>query len=152
MPRNDEQYRRVMFHGQPVTIRQRQALVAVELDLGMEFVVPQGSWQPQTTYSGRTHTGAGVVDLWLPRMDDERWFRHALNTVKNVGRQAAFGRGPLDGMPYHFHVCDLDTAGMSTDAAWQVAQWRERNNGLSNGAPDRYPHRPEPVRKWRYRA
>lgn len=145
------EYVRVMFHGKPVTRRQRQALQAVEDTLGMSLAVTQGSWQPETSYSGKTHTGAGVVDLWLPRMDDEVWYKHALHVVRKIGRQAAFGRGPWCNMPYHFHVIDLDTTGMAADAAWQAAEYRLGHDGLSGRAPDPFPWRPTPILKWRYK-
>jgi hypothetical protein len=144
-------YDRVRFHGsERVTRRQRQALLHVEDKIGMEFTVPQGSWQQATTYSGKTHTGAGVCDIWLPRMDDEKWANHVTRILRAEGRQMAFLRGPWDNMPYHWHVLDLDTTGMAPDAVWQVAQGRLGNNGLTAGVPDRNPYRPDPFRKWRY--
>lgn len=145
------EYGRVMFHGKPVTRRQRQALRAVEDTLGMAFVVPQGSWQPKTDYSATTHMGAGVADLWLPRMEDETWYKHALHVVRKVGRQAAFGRGPWCDMPYHFHVIDLDTTGVDPAAIAQVADYRAGRDGLSGGSPDPFPWRPSPILRWRYK-
>jgi len=118
----------------------------------MEFQCPQGSWQPETTYSGRTHTGAGCADLWVPRMDDTQWYKHVLHALREVGKQAAFGRGPWCKMPYHFHVCDLDTNHEAEECAWQVAQYRLGNDGLTAGARDPFPYRPSPIRKWTFKA
>ena len=47
----------------------------------------QGSWRPQTDYSGTTHTRAGVVDLYVYGMsqmkDDD------LDSITRILRRAA---------------------------------------------------------------
>ena len=144
-------YDKVTFHGHTVTRRQRQALRHVEQNLNLDLAVFQGSWAPRTSYSGTTHTGAGVCDLWVPGMDnDERLRRRITRALREDGRQAAFLRGPLDHMPWHWHTVDLDTVHMDPNAAWQADQYRLGNDGLTPGHPDRNPYRPDPIRKWRY--
>jgi hypothetical protein len=147
------QYDRVQFHGKPVTRRQRQALKAVEQEVGMEFEVMQGSWQPVTKYSSTTHSKAGVCDLWLPRMDDENWGNYVTRVLRRLGGQAAFYRGPWNNMPYHWHTIDLDTTHMDSLAVAQTVDYRAGNDGLGDlpGDPDRNPYRPSPIRRWKFK-
>jgi hypothetical protein len=158
------EYDRVEFRdsGEPVTRRQRQALLAVERYIrrrrpwwNFRWQMPQGSWQQETSYSGTTHTDRGVADLVYSGISDnsrrgKRKYRYVLKATREVGRQAAFGRGPWCDMPYHFHVCDLDTTGMDANAAWQVAEYRRGNDGLVAGRDDPFPFRPDPIRSWHY--
>ncbi|MCU0297282.1 MAG: hypothetical protein MUF33_02040 [Candidatus Nanopelagicales bacterium] len=146
--------------GQYVTRRQHQALVAAEKKIrrrywGFRFQMPQGSWKPVTSWSGTTHTDAGVCDLWYEGIGfrtrrQKRKYQFVLTVLKNVGRQAAFGRGPWDDMVLHFHVIDLDPEHMDSNAIWQAGQYRVRDNGLNVGVPDKFPWRPDPIRRWRF--
>jgi len=161
------QYDRVKWRGAYMTRRQRQALIATEKEIQKKyktfaFTVPQGSWRPQTTYSGTSHTGAGVVDLqyagfwgtsgFSTRSEKEK-ARFVLRKLREVGRQAAWLRNAQDGMVNHYHVCDIDTTNMSyTSKTFQVPQYKLGFNGLNGGVKDRFPYRPDPIRKWRYRA
>lgn len=161
------QYDRVSWRYARMTRRQRQALIATEKAIqekykGFQFQVPQGSWRPQTDYSGTSHTGAGVVDLqysgfygsvgYSTKAQQEK-ARFVLRRLRDVGCQAAWMRGPWDDMILHFHVCDLDTTGMSyTSRTFQVPQYKLGNNGLNIGVKDRFPYRPDPIRKWRFKA
>lgn len=162
---------RVKWRGEPMTRRQRQAFLATEKEIekeyrGFAFQVPQGSFQAQTAYSGTSHTKAGVVDLQYPGLygdvgystrAEKAKYRFVLRALREVGRQAAFGRGPwdsLDGAPMilHFHTCDLDITGMSyTSAFFQVPQFLLGNNGLNAGVKDKFPYRRQPTRKWIYK-
>ena len=162
------EYDRVVWHGEPITRRQRQALISTEQVIrdkyrGFEFLVPQGSWQPQTTYSGTSHTRAAVVDLqysgmgYRTRAEQEK-YRFVLRCVRDNGRQAAFGRGPwnkqIDGsgaMPLHLHTVDLDTTGAAESAIWQVGQYRLGCDGLYAGEKDKFPFHPSPIKKWVFR-
>lgn len=160
------QYDRVSWRYARMTRRQRQALIATEKAIqkrypNFEFQVPQGSWRPQTEYSGTSHTGAGAVDLqysglygevgYSTKAEKEK-YRFVLRMLKAVGNQAAFGRGPWDDMILHFHVLDLDTTGMASSSKYfQVPQFRLGNNGLSAGVKDRFQWRPDPIRRWRYK-
>ena len=164
-------YDRVGWRGEPMTRRQRQALLACEKAVQQRykafyFTVPQGSWQQQTSYSGTSHTGAGVTDLQYPGLysdvgytteAEKAKYRFVLRQLREVARQAAFGRGPWDkdsngnGMVLHFHVCDLDTRGQAeTVRNFQVPQYRGGYNGLDAGVRDRFPFRPDQLHKWRY--
>ena len=160
------QYDRVTWRGARMTRRQRQALIATERAIqkkykDFQFSVPQGSWRPQTSYSGTSHTGAGVVDLQYPGFYGSYGYstkaekvkaRFVLRKLREVGGQAAWVRGPWDGMIYHYHVCDLDTKGMSyTSANFQVPQYRKGYNGLELNAKDRFGYRPKPIRKWEFK-
>jgi len=160
------QYDRVTWRGARMTRRQRQALIATEKAIqerykGFQFTVPQGSWRPQTSYSGTSHTGAGVVDLQYPgfygtygfttRAEKEK-ATFVLRKLREVGRQAALFRNAKDGMVNHYHVMDLDTTGMSyTSRTFQVPQYKLGYNALDAGVKDRFPYRRDPQRKWIFR-
>ena len=155
-------YDRVSWRGEPLTRRQRQALIAAEKAVqkrykGFVFEVPQGSWQPQTSYSGTSHTGAGVVDLVYPGIaydtpKQREQYRYVLRCLRDEGKQAAFGRGPWDDMVLHFHVCDMDdTRQADTVRFFQVPQYRMGYDGLSAGHRDRFPYRQRPITQWRYK-
>jgi len=163
-----EQYDRVKWRGAWMTRRQRQALIATENAIREEhprwdfrFTVPQGSWRPYTDYSGTSHTGASVVDLQYAGFYGEYGFttraerdkaKYVLRMLRLVGRQAAMLRGKADGMVNHYHVMDLDTTGAAeTVRYFQVPQYRLGYNALDAGVRDRYPFRPDPIRKWKYK-
>ena len=163
-----EAYDRVIWRGSAMTRRQRQALIFTENIIRRDrpkwdfrFSVPQGSWRPFSDWSGSSHTKAGVVDLQYYGFYGEYGFNtrterekalYVLRALRAIGRQAAFLRGARDGMINHFHVCDLDTRGMSdTSAIFQVPEYRRGNNGLNAGVKDRYQYRPDPIRKWTFK-
>jgi len=163
-------YEKVKWRGVRMTRRQRQAFIATEDAIRKEtkykdfrFTSPQGSWQPQTSYSGTSHTGAGVVDLeyvgmsWSTRAGQDK-YKTVLRYLRKVGKQAAFGRGPwnaqIDGtgsMPLHYHTVDLDLTGEASSAQWQAGQYRLGFDGLHSGVKDKFPFRPDPIRKWNYK-
>lgn len=162
------QYSRVQWRGAWMTHRQRQALIATENHIrkhhprwDFRFTVPQGSWRPQTTYSGTSHTGAGVVDLQYAGFygnvgyntrSEKTKARIVLRALREVGRQAALLRNAADGMINHYHVMDLDTTGMSyTSRTFQVPQYRKGYNALNYNVRDRFPYRRKPQRKWSFR-
>jgi hypothetical protein len=162
------QYDKVKWRGAYMTRRQRQALIAAEKAIaekyrGFKFIVLQGSWRPITSYSGTSHTGAAVVDLGYAGMGystraQQTKYRFVLRKLREVGRQATFGRGPwnvqADGtgyMPLHYHTIDLDTHGAASSAVWQAQQYRYGYDGLHSGTKDRFPFRPDPIRKWRFK-
>lgn len=168
------QFDRVSWRGEPISRGQRQALIATEREIQkekayarFEFQVPQGSWQPQTAWSGSSHTRANVVDLQYAGLygdvgfttpAEKRKYRFVLRALKEIGRQAAFGRGPWDkdasGNPQilHFHTCDLNTErSAETVRYFQVPEWRKGNNGLYAGVRDKFIWRPDPIRKWNFK-
>lgn len=162
------QYDRVTWRYARMTRRQRQALIAVENYIRKErpkwnfrFTVPQGSWRPYTDYSGSSHTGAAVVDLQYAGFYGEYGFktraekekaRFVLRALREVGHQGAMLRGAADGMVNHYHVMDLDTTGAAdTVRNFQVPQYKQGYNALKYRVRDRYPYRPKPLTKWRFR-
>jgi hypothetical protein len=165
------EYDRVTWRGARMTRRQRQALIATEKAIqkrypGFAFTVPQGSWRPQTSYSGTSHTGAAVVDLQYAGFYGEYGMstkaerdkaKFVLHQLRETGCQAALQRGAKDkdtsgnGMVNHYHVMDLDTTGAAeTVRDFQVPQYRLGYNALQAGVKDRYPYRPKPLRKWKF--
>jgi hypothetical protein len=151
---------KTVWRGVWLTARQADAFDAAEKAIrrrywGFRFTAFQGSWRPETSYSGTTHTQAGVADLGYadigstsPRGKEK--YRYVLRTLRQVGHQAAFGRGPWNAMPYHYHVCDLNVAHMAPAAQWQVAQYGMGYDGLTAGAKDPYPFRPNPLSPYPY--
>lgn len=146
-----DQFDHVLFDGNYITRRQRQAFLQVEKDLGISLLVYQGSWRPQTSYSGTTHTKAGVCDLYVYGMSSQGHLRNNVTkSLRKVGCQAAFLRGPFVDMPWHWHVCDLNTRHMDSNAIWQVGEYRKGNDGLVAGRDDPFPYRPRPIRVYDY--
>jgi len=164
------EFDRVTWRGARMTRRQRQALIFAENQIQKDhyknfaFIVYQGSWRPQTSYSGTSHVGAGVVDLGYAGMAygtraEQEKYRTVLRYLRREGRQAAFGRGPWDiqadgtgTMPLHYHVCDIETKGLASSAVWQVGQYKAGYNGLRSGVKDKFGYRPDPIRKWKFHA
>ena len=154
------QFDRVTYEGKQITRRQRQAFLHVdkifqrEFDLGLHLY--QGSWRPETSYSGTTHTNAGVADAYvygMSQMGDKK-LNEMTRILRRDGCQAAQLRGPFVDMPWHWHICDLDTTRMDDNAVWQVQQYRAPGgpyDGLNAGHKSHNPYRPKPIRKWRYR-
>jgi hypothetical protein len=152
------QYDRVSYEGKQLTRRQRQAIkhssgLLVER-WGLALHCYQGSWRPETDYSGTTHTRAGVGDFYVYGMSSMKWDELCAMTrvIRREGRQAAFLRGPFCDMPWHWHVLDLDTTRMDPWAAsFQVPEYRRGNDGLNAGHDDPVPYRPSPIRKWDFK-
>lgn len=160
------QYDRVSFDantqpGNKVTRRQRQAFLHVDSLILPRFNKQlhcyQGSWEPETDYSGTTHTRAGAADLYVYGMStmSQEDLSQITRLLRREGRQAAFLRGPFVKMPWHWHVLDLDTTRMDEHigygGVWQVGEYRKGNDGLVAGRKDPFPYRPNPIRKWEYK-
>jgi len=159
------QFDRVLFDDKYITRRQRQAfnfvsnITVKRYDLALHAY--QGSWMPKTDWSGTTHMGAGVADLYvygMSTMGDEK-LSEITRLLRREGRQAAQLRGPFTNMPWHWHICDLETQGMDKHtgygAVWQVDQYLAKGgpyDGLSSGVPSHNPYRPSPIKKWDYKA
>jgi hypothetical protein len=164
------QYDRVKFEDVWITRRQRQAFQHVSKILvnkfGLALHAYQGSWRPYTSYSGTSHMGAGVADLYVYGMSTAKWDDLAEMTRigRREGRQAFYLRGPHTDMPWHWHVIDLDDTRMDprdgdptpeSGARWQLGQYRAKGgpyDGLSTGRKDCVIYRPSPLRKWEFKA
>lgn len=153
------QYDKVLYDGKQVTRRMRAAVMEWqealdEAGVRVNLFCYQGSWRPRTPYSGTTHTGAGVSDIGFVGMGDNALTRQVLRIGRDVAKGAIFLRGPLakygDFDDWHFHWCDLDTFGMDSNAAWQVAQYRQGYNGLNSGVLDPNPYRPQPMHQFNW--
>lgn len=158
------QFERKYMDGEPLSARQHQAILAAERKVrrryaGFRFQCLQGSWQPETSYSGTSHTNAGAADLSYWNISSrtragKKKYAFVLRCLRDCG-QAAFGRGPWTKMSYHMHVLDLDTRFMDEHvgygAVWQVGEYRNGNDGLTAGRDDPFPYRPKPLREWDYR-
>lgn len=161
------QYDHVDFEGKRITRRQRQAINHVssltDKRYGLLFHPYQGSWMPRTDWSGTTHMGAGVADLYVYGMSTmgNDQLHEITRLLRREGRQAAFLRGPADNYPWHWHTVDIDPHGMDPEngdptptwgARWQIGEYRKGNNGLSEGVKDRYPYRPKVITKWDFKS
>lgn len=154
------QYDRVKYEGKEITHRQKQAINAcneiADKRFNLRYHIYQGSWRPQTSYSGTTHTNAGVCDLYVYGMSSmgHEKLNELTRILRGEGCQAAQLRGPFCDMPWHWHVCDLDTHNMDSNAVWQVGQYRAPDgpyDGLHSGVPSHNPWRPDPIRKWDFK-
>jgi len=159
------QFDRVLFDGKYITRRQRQAfnfVSKITVDrYNLALHCYQGSWMPKTDWSGTTHMKAGVADLYvygMSTMKDET-LDEITRLLRREGRQAAQLRGPFCNMPWHWHICDLETDRMDEHtgygAVWQVGQYRAPGgpyNGLDAGVKSHNSYRPDPIRKWDYRS
>lgn len=150
---------RVFFRdsGEPVTRRQRAAIFATEDVKGVpEFFMYQGSWQNETDYSGTTHTNAGVCDVGFVGMGDNDKTHYIVRQLRETGKQAAFLRGPRaefgNYSVWHIHMCDLDTRNMDPNARWQVAEYKDGNDGLVGGRNDPLPWRPDNYKPFNFDA
>lgn len=148
------EYDHVTYDGQAMTRRQRVAIRDVESHADVSFVIVKGSWKPVDDISGTTHHGAGVIDIWLPSMSDNERTHEVTRKLRRIGCQAAFLRGPgkFGGYGWHWHVVDLDTRGMDTNAVWQVSEYRAGNDGLVAGRDDPVKFRPDPIRPYDFDA
>jgi hypothetical protein len=125
-------------------------------DVPFLFVVPQGSWQPETPYSGTTHTDAGVEDLWFDGIGDNDKSHMVARKLRGRGRCTGYLRGPKaefgNYSMWHYHCCDFDTHGMDPNAQWQVGEFWQGNDGLVAGRNDPLPWRPDDRKPFDFRA
>jgi hypothetical protein len=144
---------RVTTNGQTISRRMLAYLdasyVAAGLTPATHRVVTQGSWRGgQTSASGSTHDGGGAADLrvWnLPRGMATFSRSHPLVIELRRRGGAAWFRDQAHGrMDPHVHVILGPVGsepGLSSGAAWQVAEYRAGRNGFSSGGSD-YHDRP----------
>lgn len=121
----------VYWDGEPV-----DALVAAQLKiagklLGNRYTVYQGSYQPETSYSGTTHTDGGVVDT-----QGSGVFSQEVIDLQKAGF-AAWYRGPgapgaAANYPAHVHAVSLLSNNLDTNAAYQRQHYLDMSgDGIS---------------------
>lgn len=119
-----------------------QALLSVERILGYPLTVLQGSYNKgKVKQSAGTHDGGGVVDL-------APWdWENKVRALRSVGF-AAWHRPALPGVwGEHIHAVLIGNQRMSASAQGQVIDYRNKRNGLANGARDDFPFHPDVVFK-----
>jgi hypothetical protein len=108
----------VMWDGEPVDqLVAKQLRFAGKL-LGSRYSVYQGSYQPETSYSGTTHTDGGVIDT-----NGSGVFGPEVVSLQKAGF-AAWYRGPgapgvAGSYPAHIHAISLFSKNLDTNAAYQ---------------------------------
>ena len=128
-----------------VDVHTARALKWAQARAGVKFDYAQGSYH-HGTVSGSTHDGAGAVDVrvvgWGPST-----ITKVVRALRDAGF-AAWARDSRDGFAPHIHAVLIGLKGLSSGAAWQVAEYDRGRNGLSNQKLDRDLYRPKPKVKW----
>ncbi|TDP96701.1 peptidoglycan-binding protein [Labedaea rhizosphaerae] len=127
---------RVTFRGVTVNERTRAMLTTAETQLGRQFVLEQGSYNPggDPTSAG-THDGGGVVDISVSGMSVTTQTA-VVRKLRQVGF-AAWRRTPSQGdWGYHIHAVAVSDTDMSPQAQHQVGDYYLGLNGLANRGPD----------------
>lgn len=137
---------RVNFRGVTVDARTRAAVLWAEKQLGFVLNFSQGSFRPQTSYSGTTHCGAGALDIRVGGMS-AKTIQRLVRTLRDAGF-AAWSRDSRDGFPPHVHVILLDCAQVSSGGKWQCYEYDRGRDGLSSQKADRDQYRPNPKVKF----
>ena len=128
-----------------VDVHTARALKWAQARAGVKFDYAQGSYH-HGSVSGSTHDGAGAVDVRVVG-----WGQKTIDKVVKALRDAGFAawaRDRRDGFDPHIHAILIGLKGLSSGAAWQVAEYDRGRNGLTNRAVDRDPYRPKPKVKW----
>jgi TP901 family phage tail tape measure protein len=127
----------VQWDGEPI-----DQLVAAQLKiagriLGQRIGVTQGSYQPETSYSGKSHMGGGTIDT--PPYGG--MYGGGVRALQRAGF-AAWWRGPQHGdWSPHIHAISLFSPNPSSTAAWQRQAYLDMSsNGLSGNSPYYGPH------------
>lgn len=108
--------------------------------LGYDLTVIQGCSHPGVGVSGGTHDLKDVADL--APFEWEKKCRHL-----RMMADTAFHRLPIPGV-WEEHIHTNDIGGKDTSAGWQVDDYIDGKDGLSDHGPDRQ-WRPNPLRlRW----
>ena len=146
-------YERVTWRGHKFDRRTVAAIREVEKRLGKRVSIMQGSYNSSVGASAGTHSGGGAIDWWVTGVDPNA----ATRVARNVG-WADWWRKPLydsNGNRIwgdHQHGILLGHKTASTDAQWQMSEYRAGRSGLSSQGPDPQPYRPDPIPVFDYAA
>lgn len=103
---------------------------------GLRLSYSQGSYRPQTPYSGTTHVGGGTVDVRtvpIPKRADKMRLLRALRLVGF----AAWYREATPGLwGEHIHAVAIACPDLSSSARWQTNEYRAGRDGLTGARPD----------------
>lgn len=126
--------RKVYMDGEPLSAISAAQIQLAERKGGRDLTVMQGSWQKPSSYSGTSHTGAGVADVSPGDFSTQYWMRKAGFAAwgRNFPGAATAGSGA------HVHAVSMIDPGAAGNA--QVASYRAGGDGL--GGAD-YGPRPE---------
>jgi hypothetical protein len=129
---------RTVWRGKRLDQRTVAMLIEAEKLAKVPFVLSQGSYNTGVAASAGTHDGGGAVDISV----------HALNSTQRAAvvlalRQVGFAawlRTPEQGnWPYHIHGIAAGDQDLSRGAAFQVAEYARKRNGLANRGADTGP-------------
>lgn len=126
---------RTIWRGKRLDKRTVAMLIEAEKLAKLTFVLSQGSYNTGVVASAGTHDGGGAVDINIQSMTSaER--RTVVLSLRRVGF-AAWLRNPNQGnWPYHVHGIAIGDQDLSRGAAFQVAEYRRKRNGLANRGAD----------------
>lgn len=105
--------------------------------------VVKGSFVPADAVSGSTHAGDGAADIRTINLSTQ-WTLTLVNELRRRNCAAWLRDAQHGGFAPHIHLVVKDQPGLSSGAAWQVAEYDRVRNGLSDRGPDYHP-RPEQV-------
>jgi hypothetical protein len=126
---------RCVFRGKRMNQRMVAMLTEAEKILKTTLVFTQGSYNQGVAASAGTHDGGGAVDV---RAIDLSVPQRAavVRALRKVGF-AAWLRTPTQGKwPYHIHAIAIGDQDLSPAAAFQVAEYHRKRNGLANRGND----------------
>lgn len=135
---------RVQWRGVWLDARTRAALRWAEKKSGVSITPTQGSFSTAVAASGSTHAGASAVDIRTRDLTVEQ--RKRLVRALKLAGFAAWYRSERHGFAPHIHAIligggpqGIDSVGgnrLSSGAAWQIRQFDQGRNGLTNSQPD----------------
>ncbi len=116
--------------------RTAHMLAEAERLFGRTLYYAQGSWS-HAQASGSTHAGSGAVDVrTVPLGGDHKAKMRLVRALREVGF-AAWYREYTPGLwGEHIHAIAIGAPGLSSGAAWQVAEYRAGRDGLTGRRPD----------------
>jgi hypothetical protein len=143
---------RVTVNGQTLTKRVWALLDDAYTAAGMNpdsyLTVTQGSFKGGSgaDASGSTHDGGGAFDLrtWnLPASVQANLCAVLIDALRRRNVCAWYRDQAHGGFDPHIHGIVRDEPGLSSGAAWQVAEYDRVHNGLSNQGPDYHARPPQ---------
>jgi hypothetical protein len=128
---------RVYWDGEPIDQLVAKQLRVAGRILGQRISVTQGSYQPETSYSGTSHMGGGTIDT--PAYGG--MYGAGVKALQRAGF-AAWWRGPQHGdWNEHIHAISLFSPNPSATASWQRQAYIDMtSDGLSGSSPYYGPH------------
>ncbi|MGA8246824.1 MAG: hypothetical protein WB797_07960 [Nocardioides sp.] len=133
--RGGDPWAKVSVDGETVDNFTAAALQVAGQEAGTHWHILQGSFSTDVAASGSTHAGGGVVDV---APTDGDW-EGAVTALRKIGFAAWIRNVPghaYTGSGAHIHAVLIGDEQMSHQAALQVQDYLNDDNGLEGSAPD----------------